>query len=464
MSERTSFWSAVREALRGSRQDYTEGPIPRAILLLAVPMVLEMFMESLFAVVDVFFVSRLGADAVAAVGLTESLLAIVYTVAMGLSIGVAATVARRIGEHDLEGAAGTAVQGIALGLVVALLFGIGGFLFAPRLLEAMGASASVVAIGTTYARIMLGGNAAIMLLFLINAIFRGAGDAAIAMRVLWFANAINIVLGPCLIFGVGPFPEMGVAGAATATTFGCTMGVAVQLYALARRSERVRILARHLRLLPGVMWQLIRLSGTGMFQVLVGTASWIALVRVLSTFGSNALAGYTISIRVILFTLLPAWGLSNAAATMVGQALGAKKPERAEAAVWIAGRFNLIFLGSVGVLYFAFAPWIIGAFSDNPAVHEYGVEGIRIISLGFPMYAWGMVLTQSFNGAGDTWTPTLINIGCFWCWEIPLALVLSNHFGFGPRGVFIAIAVAFSTLAIVSAVLFRRGTWKTRRV
>lgn len=464
MPQRSEFWSAIREALRGSRQDYTEGPIARAILLLAVPMVLEMFMESLFAVADVFFVSRLGSDAVAAVGLTESLLAIVYTVAMGLSIGVAATVARRIGEHDFERASTTAVQGIAVGLTAALLFGLGGFVFAPRLLEAMGASSAVVAIGTTYTRIMLSGNAAIMLLFLINAIFRGAGDAAIAMRVLWFANAINIVLGPCLIFGLGPFPKMGVAGAATATTFGRTMGVVVQLYALARKSERVRILGRHLRLIPSVMWQLVRLSATGMFQVLVGTASWIALVRVLSTFGSDALAGYTISIRVILFTLLPAWGLSNAAATMVGQALGAKKPDRAEAAVWIAGRFNLIFLGSVGVLYFAFAPWIIGAFSDNPAVHEYGVEAIRIIALGFPMYAWGMVLTQSFNGAGDTWTPTLINIGCFWCWEIPLALLLANHFHFGPRGVFIAIAVAFSTLAIVSGLLFRRGKWKTRRV
>ena len=465
VSEPTGVWSAIREALRGSRQDYTEGPIGRAILLLAVPMVLEMSMESLFAVVDVFFVARLGADAVAAVGLTESLLTVVYTVAMGLSIGVAATVARRIGEHDYERAASTSVQGIALGVVVALLFGVAGYVFAPRLLELMGASPSVVATGTGYARIMLGGNVAIMLLFLINAIFRGAGDAAIAMRVLWFANAINILLGPCLIFGLGPFPELGVAGAATATTFGRSMGVLVQLYSLARKSDRVRILGRHLRLIPSMMWQLVRLSGTGMFQVLVGTASWIALVRVLSTFGSDALAGYTISIRVILFTLLPAWGLSNAAATMVGQALGAKKPDRAEAAVWMAGRFNLVFLGSVGVLYFVFAPLIISPFSgNNAAVHDYGVEAIRIIALGFPMYALGMVLTQSFNGAGDTWTPTLINIGCFWCWEIPLALLLATHFGMGPRGVFIAIAVAFSTLALVSALLFRRGKWKTRRV
>ncbi len=460
--ESHSFWASVREALRGSRQNYTEGPIGRAVLLLAVPMVLEMFMESLFAVADVFFVSRLGADAVAVVGLTESMLAIVYTVAMGLSIGVTAMVARRIGEQDRERAAITAVQGIAVGLIAAAGFGLAGIVLGPRLLALMGASPSVIETGSAFTRIMLGGNGAIMLLFLINAIFRGAGDAAIAMRVLWFANAINILLGPCLIFGLGPFPEMGVTGAAAATTFGRSMGVAYQLYCLARRSERVRVAARHLRLVPSTMIQLVRLSGTGMLQVLIGTASWIALVRVLSTFGSEALAGYTISIRVILFTLLPAWGLSNAAATMVGQALGAQKPDRAERAVWIAGGYNLVFLGSVGVLYFALAPAIIGLFTTDPAVFAHGTQAIRVISVGFPLYAYGMVLTQSFNGAGDTWTPTFINLGCFWCWEIPLAILLATRGGFGPRGVFIAIAVAFSTLALVSAAVFRRGRWKTR--
>lgn len=464
MTPRPSFRQTIRDAIAGTRHDYTDGPVGQAIVLLAVPMVLEMFMESLFAVADVFFVSRLGADAVAVVGLTESMLALVYTVAMGLSIGVTAMVARRIGEKDPERAASTAVQGIAVGLCFAAAFGLAGAVFAPRLLALMGASPAVIESGQSFTRIMLGGNGAVMLLFLINAIFRGAGDAAIAMRVLWFANAINIVLGPCLIFGLGPFPELGVTGAAVATTFGRSMGVLFQLHALARRSDRVRIAARHLRLVPATMLQLLRLSGTGMFQVFIGTASWIALVRVLSQFGSEALAGYTISIRVILFTLLPAWGLSNAAATMVGQGLGAKKPERAERAVWIAGGYNLAFLGTVGVLYFIFAPVIIGWFSTDPVVHRYGTEALRVVSVGFPLYAYGMVLTQSFNGAGDTWTPTLINLGCFWCWEIPLAILLATRGGMGPRGVFIAIALAFSVLALVSAVVFRRGKWKEKTV
>ena len=463
-SRASGFWSAVREALAGSRQDYTEGPIGRAVLLLAIPMVLEMSMESLFAIVDIFFVSRLGADAVATVAITESMLALVYTVAMGLSIGVTATVARRIGEHDRERAAVTAVQAVALGLIAATLIGIAGWILAPRLLRLMGASPSLIETGTGFTRTMLGGNATVLLLFLINAVFRGAGDAAIAMRVLWFGNAINILLGPCLIFGLGPFPELGLTGAAVATNIGRGSAVLFQLWALARRSERVRIGTRHLRIIPSTMWQLVRLSGTGMLQVLIGTASWIALVRVLSTFGSSALAGYAISIRVVLFTLLPAWGLSNAAATMVGQGLGAKKPERAERAVWIAGGYNLVFLGSVGVLYFIFAPVIIGWFSTDPAIHAYAVQSIRVISLGFPMYAYGMVLTQSFNGAGDTWTPTFINLGCFWCWEIPLAILLATRVGLGPLGVFIAIAVAFSTLAFVSALIFRRGKWKEKRV
>ena len=459
-----AFWSAVREALAGSRQDYTEGPIGRAVLLLAIPMVLEMSMESLFAIVDIFFVSRLGADAVATVAITESMLALVYTVAMGLSIGVTATVARRIGEHDRERAAVTAVQAIVLGLIASAIIGMAGWILAPRLLELMGASRSLIEAGTGFTRIMLGGNATILLLFLINGVFRGAGDAAIAMRVLWFGNAINILLGPSLIFGVGPFPELGLTGAAVATNIGRGSAVLFQLWSLARRSERVRIAVRHLQIIPATMWQLVRLSGTGMLQILIGTASWIALVRVLSTFGSSALAGYAISIRVVLFTLLPAWGLSNAAATMVGQGLGAKKPDRAERAVWIAGGYNLVFLGAVGVLYFIFAPVIIGWFSTNPEIHGYAVQSIRVISLGFPMYAYGMVLTQSFNGAGDTWTPTFINLGCFWCWEIPLAILLATRVGLGPLGVFISIAVAFSTLAIISAVIFRRGRWKEKRV
>src|SRR5688500_11284077 len=363
-----SIWGAVREALRGSRRNYTEGPIGRAIFILAIPMVLEMVMESVFVICDVFFVSKLGPDAVATVGLTESLLAIVYTIAMGLSIGVTATVARRTGEHDPEGASRTAVQAIALGLIVSLILGVGGAVFAPSLLQLMGASPEVVATGSTFARVMLGGNASILLLFLINGIFRGAGDAQLSMRTLWIANAINIALGPCLIFGLGPFPKLGVTGAAIATTIGRSTGVLFGLAQFFRQSGRVHIHRHHLRLDPGLMLRLMKLSSSGTFQVMIGTASWIGLVRILASFGSTAIAGYTIAIRIVLFALLPSWGLGNAAATMVGQALGARKPERAERAVWIAGLYNLCFLGTVSLLFFFGARAIVGLFTQDPAV------------------------------------------------------------------------------------------------
>ncbi|MFO0980624.1 MAG: MATE family efflux transporter [Planctomycetota bacterium] len=465
LEQQRHWWRDVRDAIRGSHQhDYTSGPIGRAIILLAVPMVIEMIMESVFAVTDVFFVSRLSADAVATVGLTESLLALIYTLAMGLSIGVMATVARRIGEKDAAGAAVTAVQGIALSTGLALVIGVSGVLFAPNLLELMGASIEVVATGTNYTRVMLGGNLVILLLFLINAIFRGSGDAAVAMRVLWLANGINIVLGPCLIFGLGPLPELGVTGAAVATTIGRGTGVLFQIYCLTRSGRRVVVAARHLALHPRVMLALLRLSGSGTFQVFVSTASWIGLVRILSGFGSAAVAGYTIGIRVIIFALLPSWGLSNAAATMVGQNLGAGKPQRAERAVWIAGLYNFVFLGVVGLAFAVGAPWIVALFSTDPVVGPTAVACLRIVSCGFVFYAYGMVLTQSFNGAGDTWTPTLINLGCFWALEIPLAWVLARKVAMGPSGVFVAIMVAFSMVAVASAVLFRRGKWKERRV
>ncbi len=458
------FWADVRDALRGVHHDYTEGSIGRAVLLLAVPMVLEMVMESVFAVVDVFFVSKLGADAVATVGLTESLLALVYAVAIGLAIGVTATVARRIGERDPDAAARTAVQGIFLGIGVSLAIGAIGIVYAEELLRLMGASPAVIEIGTGYTRVMIGGNGVILLLFLINAAFRGAGDAAIAMRVLWTANLINIVLAPSLIFGLGPLPELGVTGAAVGTTIGRGTGVLLQLWLLARPGRRVRVARRHVVADPALMWRLVRLSGTGMLQVLIATASWIGLVRVLATFGSSALAGYTIGIRIILFALLPSWGLSNAAATMVGQALGARKPERAERAVWIAGRYNVVFLGVVGLVFVLGAPWIVQLFTQDPAVVPIASACLRIVALGFPFYAYGLVLTQSFNGAGDTWTPTLLNLICFWCCEIPLAWLLARELGLGPSGGFIAISVAFSLLAVLSAILFRRGWWKRKAV
>jgi putative MATE family efflux protein len=458
------WWATVREALRGSHHDYTAGPIGRAIILLAIPMVMEMVMESIFAVVDVFWVAHLGPNAVATVGLTESMLILVYTAAMGLSIGVMAMVSRRIGEKNPAGAAEAAVQGIALGLIVAAVTGTLGAVFAPRLLRMMGGSPEVVAMGSAYTRVMLGGNVVIVLLFLINATFRGAGDAAIAMRVLWLANWINILLGPCLIFGLGPFPELGVKGAAIATTIGRGTGVLYQIYRLMRRDGRIVIHRDQVRLQPAVMRTLLRLSGSGTFQVLVGSASWIFLVRIISTFGAQALAGYTIGVRIIIFALLPSWGLSNAAATMMGQGLGAGKPERAERAVWLAGLYNMIFLGGVGLVFVLLADPIVRLFTPDPAVASVAAACLRIVSYGYVFYAWGMVLTQAFNGAGDTWTPTWLNLCCFWLWEIPLAWALAVHFGLGPRGVFIAITIAFSTLAVVSALLFRRGTWKLRSV
>ena len=459
-----SIWGAVREALRGSRRNYTEGPIGRAIFILAIPMVLEMVMESVFVVCDVFFVSKVGPDAVATVGLTESLLAIVYTIAMGLSIGVSATVARRTGEHDSEGASWTAVQGIALGLIVALVLGVAGAIFAPSLLGLMGASPDVIASGSMFTRVMLGGNASVLLLFLINGVFRGAGDAQLSMRTLWLANAINIALGPCLIFGLGPFPKLGVTGAAIATTTGRSIGVLFGMSQFFRRSGRVHIHRRHLKLDPKVMLRLVKLSGSGTFQVLVGTASWIGLVRILATFGSTALAGYTIAIRIVLFALLPSWGMSNAAATMVGQALGARKPDRAERAVWMAGFYNLCFLGAVSLLFFFGARGIVSLFTQDAGVAEFARTGLRVIAIGFVLYAYGMVLSQAFNGAGDTWTPTWLGLFSFWLFEIPLAYVLAIHLGFGPFGVFIAIPVAFSVYAIAALVMFRRGSWKTTKV
>jgi putative MATE family efflux protein len=456
-------WDAVKDAIRGSHHDYTAGPIGRSIFLLAVPMVLETVMESVFAVVDVFFVSRLGADAVATVGLTESMMVLVYSLAMGLGIGATATVARRIGEQNADGAAHAAAQAILLGLIVSAVLGVLGVALAPTLLRMMGGSPAVIA-NAAFMQVMLGANASVLLLFLINAIFRGAGDAAIAMRVLWLANWINIVLGPMLIFGVGPFPELGVVGAAVATSIGRGTGALYAISRLFRPGARVHVQRRHFAFDPALMWQMIRLSGSGTFQILVGTASWIGLIRVISSFGSAALAGYTIGIRVIIFALLPSWGLSNAAATMVGQALGAKKPERAERAVWIAARYNLVFLGTVGLLFVVFARAIVSLFTSDLAVAPYAVDCLRIVALGFLFYAYGMVITSSFNGAGDTWTPTWLNLVVFWLWEIPLAYALAVVLDMGPRGVFISITVAYSTLAVLSAWLFRKGKWKTRVV
>lgn len=457
------WWATIREALRGSHQDYTAGPVGRAILLLAIPMVLEMLMESIFAVTDVFWVSRLGPDAVATVGITESLLTLIYTAAMGLSIGVTAMVARRIGEKNPAGAAEAAVQGFGLGIVAAVLIAAVGVPLAPTLLGWMGAKPEVLA-HISYTRVMLGGNVTILLLFLINATFRGAGDAAIAMRTLWLANGINIVLSPLLIFGVGPFPRLGVVGAGIGTNIGRGIGVAYQVYRLLRKDARVIVHRADLVLRPAVMRTLLRLSIPGTIQVFIGTASWVGLIWILATFGTDVLAGYLIGIRLIVFALLPSWGLSNAAATMVGQGLGAKNPARAEQAVWRAGFYNMVFLGLVGLGFIVGAEPLVGLFRQPPDVAAVAVACLRTVSYGFLFYAFGMVLTQAFNGAGDTWTPTFLNLFCFWLWEVPLAYVLSRTLGWGPQGVFAAITIAFSTIAVASAIIFRRGRWKERRV
>ncbi len=455
-----SLWGETREALRGTHRDLTEVPLGRAIFVLAVPMVLEMVMESVFAVTDIFFVGRLGPEAQATVGLTETMETMVYALAFGLSIGAMSLVARRMGEKNEEAAARTAVQAIALGLLFGIPLSVAGAVFAPTLLRAMGASPWVLEHGVNFTRVMLGANVSVCLLFLINAIFRGAGDAATAMRVLWLANGINIVLGPCLVFGVGPFPKMGVMGAAVATSIGRSTGVLYQLYRLTRGDGRLTVRMRHVRLEARTMLSVLRLSGAGTLQTVVGMTSWILLVRIISRFGSQAVAGYTIAIRLVLFALLPSFGLANAAATLVGQNLGAKKPDRAEQAVWKAGAVGAVFLGTVGLVFIAAAPQIVRIFTDDPVVLGHGIRGLRIISAGFAFYAYGMTFTQSLNGAGETWAPTWLNGLCFWGFELPLAWILAVHAGLETTGAFIACLAAFTLFAVASGAVFRRGAWK----
>lgn len=450
--------------MAGSQEDFTEGGLSRAIVLLAVPMVLEMVMESVFAIADVFFVSRLGAASVATVGLTESLLTLVFSLAIGLSMGTTALVARRIGEKDPEGAGKAGAQAILIGFLSSIVVGALGVLTGPAALALLGASDEVVVVGSGYARILLGGSGTVTLLFIINAIFRGAGDAAVAMRVLWLANLINLVLDPCFIFGLGPFPQLGVTGAAVATTIGRGTGVAYQLWVLARGTSRIQIRFAEIRLDAAVMKNLVRVSTGGVIQVLVATCSWVALVRIIALFGSVAVAGYTIAIRVVIFSILPAWGMANAAATLVGQNLGAGKPARAERSAWLTGVYNMVFLGGIAAVFLMFGEPIIGLFSRQPDVLAIGVECLRIISYGYLFYALGMVLVQAFNGAGDTTTPSLINFFCYWLFQIPLAYWLAVALDLGPRGVFWAIAVAESMITLVGASIFRLGRWKRRQV
>lgn len=449
-----------REALAGTAQDFTQGSLSRGIALLAVPTVLEMMMESAFGLTDAFWVARLGADAIAAVGLTESLVVLLFSIALGLSMAATATVARRIGEKDPEGASLAAVQVIACGLLAALVTGIAGACLASRLLVWMHATPGIVRIGSGYASLILGGNACIMLLFLINGIFRGAGDAAIAMRVLWLANLINMVLDPCFIYGYAGFPKLGVTGAAVATTIGRGAAELYQLWVLFEGRSRVALARRHLCIQREVLARLLRVGGVAMIQYFIATASWVSLVRINARFGSAAAAGYTLAFRIILFAILPSWGISSAAATLVGQNLGAKRPDRSERAVWLAGAYNMFFLTAVGIAFFSFARAIVGWFTGDVAVAPIAISCLRYVSLGYPFYAWGMIMEQAFNGAGDTATPTCVNLFCYWMFQIPLAWWLAEPIGLGSRGVYLAICTAESVLALVSITLFRRGKWK----
>jgi putative MATE family efflux protein len=450
----------VRESLRDNEVDFTQGRVNRALGLLAIPMMLEMSMEAIFAVVDIAFVSRLGTDAVAAVGITEALVTILYAIAIGLGMGVTAMVSRRIGAKNPEAAGSVTGQAIWLCALLSIVIGVIGVVYAEDMLRMMGASEGVVTQGTGFMAVLLGGSASIMYLFLLNAAFRGAGDATVALRSLWLANGINIVLDPCLIFGLGPFPEMGVTGAAVATTIGRGIGVAYQLYYLVGGRGRLEFHLRHLQFEYVLMRRMVVISVGGIGQFLIATSSWIIIMRIVAFYGSAAIAAYTIALRIIEFVFLPAWGLGNAAATLVGQNLGAGQPERAEKSAWRAAKYNTIFMTGLGILSVLAAPWIAAAFSSDPEVLHYGTNCIRILGIGYPMYAVGMVIVQSLNGAGDTATPSALNLLSFWLVQIPVAWWLAEPLGWGPSGVFWAIVISESLLTVLSVMVFRRGGWK----
>lgn len=458
------IWNDIKESIAGTERDFTNTSIGRAIFILAAPMVLEMIMESVFAVVDIFFVSKLGADAVATVGLTESALTVIYAVGMGLSVATTAIVSRRIGEKNKKDAGLAAFQAIIAGTVISIFIALPGVFYARSFLRLMGASPEMVENGYMFPAIMFGGNIVIMLLFIINAVFRSSGDAAISMRVIWFANIINLILDPLLIFGIGPFPELGIMGAAVATTIGRGCAVGYQFYLLLKGNHRVKLYRESLKLKLNLIRNLLKISAGGILQNLIATSSWILLVRIIAVSGSEALAGYTIAIRIIIFLLLPAWGLSNAASTLVGQNLGAKQPEQAEKSVWVTSYVNMGFMGLMGLMLALYPDFFIQLFIQEPSVVEPGAMSLRIISMGFIFYAMGMVLMQGFNGSGDTITPTKINLICFWLLEIPLAYLLAISMEMGLAGASIAIVCAESMLALIAFFMFRKGRWKLKKV
>lgn len=463
-----SFWRRsrdfFRESLRENETDFTTGPIGRALGLLAIPMMLEMSMEAVFAVVDIAFVSRLGTNAIAAVGLTEALVTVLYALAIGFGMGATAMVSRRIGARDPDAAAEVTGQAIWIGAALALILGATGVGFAGDLLRLMGASQAVIDEGQGYTAVLLGGSASIIYLFLLNAAFRGAGDAPVALRSLALANGINILLDPCLIFGPGPFPELGVTGAAVATTIGRGTGVAYLAWYLFAGRGRLRLSLRHCRIVPALIRRMVQISIGGVGQFLIATASWIAIMRVVALYGSAPIAAYTIALRMIEFALLPAWGLGNAAATLVGQNLGAERPDRAEQTVWRAARYNAIFMLAVGICLILAAPMIVGLFSNDADILRYGTSCLRILGIGYPMYAVGMIIIQAMNGAGDTRTPSILNFICFWLIQIPLAYLLATGVGFGPSGVFWSIVISESILTVLGVLVFRRGRWREQQV
>lgn len=448
-------------AVTGKEQEFTSGSIKRAIFMLSIPMILEMLMESIFAIVDILYVSQVSVNAVATIGLTESVITLVYAVAIGLSMAATAVVARRVGEKDIKGASQATVQVLFLGVAIAIIISVIGILYPKEILELMGAEPSLIAEGYGYTKVLLGGNITIMLLFLINAVFRGAGNASVAMWTLILSNGLNIILDPMFIFGFGPIPAYGVEGAAIATTIGRGTAVVFQLFILFYGYSKIKIKFNDLVLRTQIMFNLIKVSLGGIGQFLIGTSSWVFLMRIMSEFGSEVLAGYTIAIRVMMFTLMPAWGLSNAAATLVGQNLGAKKPDRAESSVWKTGKYSAWFMGLVSIGYLLFAPQIVGLFNTTPTVLKYGSLCLRIIAAGYIFYGYGMVVIQSFNGAGDTKTPTYINFICFWMFQLPFAYLAAITFDFGPVGVFSAITLAEILIAVIGLFWFKRGKWKT---
>lgn len=464
MDPKVSVWQHIKNAIAGTEADYTEIPLKKAIFLLAVPMILELVMESTFAVVDIYFVSKLGASAVATVGLTETYLFLLYSIAMGLAMAVTAIIARRIGEKNKKDAATSAIQSIFLAILASIPFSIGGIFFAKELLGFMGADEWSIQYGYRYTRWMLGGNMVIMLLFIINAIFRGAGDAAIAMRVLWISNGINIILCPLLIFGWGPIPALGIEGAAIATNIGRGTGVLTQLWILFKGGKRIQVRLSQLYWDAKSILGILSTSLGGIGQMIVAMTSWIFLMRILAEISSEAVAGATIAIRIMMFTMMPAWGLSNAAATLVGQNLGAGNPDRAESAVWKTGSYNMVFLVCVSIVYFFFNDYLMQIFTDNAKVIAVGAEWLRILSFSYFVYGWWMVSTAAFNGAGDTKTPTLINLVFFWLIQIPLSWYLAISLGWEQSGVFWGVFVSETSVGLFTLWLFNRGRWKMVKV